>query len=121
MPLIRVLAREILTTSGSGCRLAGSLGSELLSGSLSTGGLAGGLLCACHSAVLIMVSVDRRRGSEWRFERCVGGRVDAFAGGGGCVRARGAEAGAGSNTAKEGRYRCKRQPGGEARQEMTRA
>jgi len=39
---------RLLDASGRGRRLASGLGGELLTGSLSTGGLAGGLLGASH-------------------------------------------------------------------------
>jgi hypothetical protein len=44
----RAIAVGLLDTSSSGGRLASSLGGELLTGSLSSGGLAGGLLGSCH-------------------------------------------------------------------------
>lgn len=39
----------ILTTTGRGGRLAGSLGGELLTGGLASGGLAGGLLAVAKT------------------------------------------------------------------------
>ena len=43
-----LVAVRLLDTAGRGSRLAGSLGSELLTGGLATGGLASGLLSAGH-------------------------------------------------------------------------
>ena len=43
-----LVAVRLLDTSGAGGGLAGSLGSELLTRSLATGGLTGGLLSAGH-------------------------------------------------------------------------
>lgn len=43
-----LVAVRLLDTAGRGSRLAGSLGSELLTRGLATGGLAGGLLGASH-------------------------------------------------------------------------
>lgn len=44
----RLIAVRLLHTSGGRCRLASGLGSELLTGSLATGGLTGCLLGASH-------------------------------------------------------------------------
>lgn len=43
-----LIAVRLLDTSGGGGGLAGGLGSQLLTGSLATGGLTGGLLGASH-------------------------------------------------------------------------
>lgn len=47
----RLVAVRLLDTAGRRSALAGSLGSELLTRSLATGGLAGGLLGASHCVV----------------------------------------------------------------------
>jgi len=50
----RAVTMRLLDTSGGRGRLAGSLGGELLTRSLSSGGLASGLLCSGHDVMLLL-------------------------------------------------------------------
>ena len=59
----------LLDTASSGGRLASSLGSKLLSGSFSSGGLTCGLLGTSHGKTSLRVLQESKNGQE---SRCVG-------------------------------------------------
>ena len=86
-----LIAVGLLDTAGGWGTLAGSLGGELLAGSLATGGLTGGLLGASHCCGCLMESmkccdVVDERGCEWVCD--AGGKVGRGGRRGGCFNTR---------------------------------